>query len=134
MASIQDAIVALLEADETVAATAPGGLFPDVLSPAASLPALRYLTVDEVPVMASDGRTGTHRVRMQVDAFAYTRDAADSAADAVLAALCPQPNVRRSAAGFVIDGVVPELARNDFEQTTELYVRSWDFLVWGGAA
>ncbi len=132
MATIEEAIISLLESDAAVAAAAPGGVWPSVLPPAVEFPALRFLTVSDLAVMASDGPSGTHRVRMQLDAYGPTWPETSTLATAVFAALCPFPAARRVVGSVVIDGIVPELGRSGYETNTTLYSYSRDFIVWGG--
>lgn len=134
MASVEESIVSILESDAAVTAAAPGGIWPRVLPTGVTLPALRFLTPSDMPVIASDGRTGTHKTRVQVDACARSWGEALALEQAVMAALCPTPNVRRTVNGYVIDGVIPDLGRDDFETATKLYLRGRDFFVWGGLA
>lgn len=141
MASLQEAVVSILNADAAVVAAAPGGIHPDVLPPGVSFPAIRFITVSDLPGGQSfDGPGGTFRVRMQFDSFADNWPATNTVAAAVLAALCPDNpvggharTVSVSGTPVTVQGALPQLAHSEYEGTTTLYKHSRDFIVWGGA-
>ena len=132
MASLEEAVVSILETDSAVSAAATGGVWPVVLPPSVEFPALRLTTVSDLPVMQSDGPTNTSKVRIQIDSFSTLWEEAKGLEARVLAALCPYPNVRRVVDGMTVDGVIPELGRTRYETNTKLYMFSRDFVVWGG--
>ena len=132
MASLEEAIVAILEADPAVSSGAPGGVWPNVLPPAVTFPAIRFTTVSDVPVMQTDGPSNTSHVRMQIDAFSELWTVSKAIELAITAALCPSPNVRRTVVSMVVDGILPDTGRVRYEQNTKLYMYSRDFIVWGG--
>jgi len=131
MTSIEEATVTLVKSDPTFASLCAGGLHPSRIPNEAPLPAARFFTVSDVALQVSDGPDAAHRVRIQFDIIADSWRAPKNIDAALLAVLCPSPNVRRTVGEVVIDGVLPDIGRERYEPNTGSFMFSRDVVVWG---
>ena len=100
--------------------TAAGNnVFAVVLPNSATRPAITYQRIASVPVNSLAGSSGLDRVRMQIDCWAGTYQAAAELAEAVRTLM--------AAAGF---GGLLDTDRSEFEVETKLYRFSSDYFVW----
>ena len=85
---------------------------------------------------SSEGRTGIEVHRLQLDAYASSRELADNLLDAATLVLCPDPRYSKFSFRRVVNGVEIQAVREDptpgaptYERDTRLYRRSLDFKV-----
>ena len=129
------AIKALLLADAAVAELVAGRVYPDVMPARATLPGLT-LVMTTWPIGAiqtSEGQSGLEAHRLQLDAYATSREGADGLMEAASGALCPKdaPPAPRIFGGIEIQAVreTPSGGAPTYEHETNLYRRSLDFKV-----
>jgi selenocysteine-specific translation elongation factor len=103
-----------LTANAGVTALVSGRIFPQVIPQGCTMPAIRYLVVDDLPLNSVDGFTSHLRIaRVQADAYARTYLAAHAVADAIEGAL-------RSVVGPDFAALVVS-RRDGYEDETELH-------------
>jgi hypothetical protein len=82
-------------------------------------PAITYQVITEAPINSFQGSSGLDRVRLQIDSWAKTYDAALQLEDQIRPLM--------EAAGFK---GLRETRRSEFEEDTKLYRVSADYWVW----
>jgi hypothetical protein len=117
----------LVTSDASVAALAADRVYTEVLPQGPTVPALVFTEVAGGDDVALDGPTGARSRRVQVDAWAATREEATSLALAAKAALAGHVG---AAAGLCVDGVFFLTERWDYDAETRLYRTSADFKIW----
>ena len=136
LADIRPALRAYLLADPTIS-TAVGGtrIYPTVMPQGVKATSIVYNVISEITDHHTQGPSGLVMVRMQIDAYAQTTDAADALARAVkeridgfsglmaYGSASPQDSV-------TVQGVFSETARTGYEPDAELFRSSRDFLIW----
>lgn len=134
--TIEEAIRDHLVADAGVDAIVDGRVWQLVLPEHGTLPAVRIQLIDEPRELHLRGIDNARLIRMQADSFvgitgADPYNAAVSLADAVEAALTPEPFTAGSSPGFFVMSVKPDDRRPFFEETPQKLVRmQQDFLIW----
>jgi uncharacterized protein DUF3168 len=135
LADIRPALRAYLLADATIA-TAVGGarVFPTVMPQGVQATSIVYNVISEVTDHHTQGPSGLVMVRVQIDAYALTTDAADSLARAVKERIdgtsglwtygsdSPQDAV-------TVQGVFAETARTDYQADPILFRSSRDYMI-----
>ena len=121
----------LLTSDAGVAPLVGDRVYTEVLPQAGGVPALVFTEVSGDDDVALDGPTGTRSRRVQVDAWAATREASSSLGLAAKAALAGHAG---AAAGFALEGVFLLTERWDFDTESRLYRTSQDYEIWTAGA
>lgn len=131
MPTVGEQVVAKLAADATVAGLVAGRVYPNTMPEGATLPAIVYQVVSDVPQNSFDGTTSTRlkQARLQVDCYARPSSAggggylqAHAVADAVEAVI---GNLSDPAFNATL-----ELSRDLYDNATEYHRVSMDFSVW----
>ncbi len=121
------AIRKVLAADPSVAALVGDRIAPPPVVQASTMPAVTYQRISTVEPVDLDGMPGLCRIRLQVDCWAPTQDAAEELAEAVKAKLRGFSGTveGRSIKGVFVDG------ENDapYEPDVKLHRVSADYLV-----
>jgi hypothetical protein len=139
LADIRPALRAYLLADATISSAVGGTRIHPVVLPQGSatpkVPALVHNVISEITDHHTQGASGLVMVRIQVDSYALTTDAADALARAVKERLdgfagvmtygsaSPQDSV-------TVQGIFADTARTDYQDETKFFRASRDFLVW----
>ena len=133
MSDVLSAAVAKLKATAGVSALVAARIAVDTAPPSWALPMVLLSRVSTVPVNQLTGNPSDFQSRLQVDAYATTRVAAGSLADAIAAAL----REWRDLVGTPNIHSAKELLRHDFTELDEdgtgepvAYRTSIDFSVW----
>jgi len=121
----------LLTSDAGVAALAADRVYTEVLPQGPAVPALVFTEVAGDEDVALDGPTGTRSRRVQVDAWAATREEATSLGLAAKAALSGHAG---AAAGLEVEGVFLLAERWNYDAETRLYRTSQDYEIWTSGA
>jgi hypothetical protein len=136
LADIRPALRAYLLADNAIS-QAVGGvrIYPTVLPQGIKAPSIVYNVISEITDHVTTGASGLVMVRMQLDAYATTPDAADELARAVKLRIDgfsgPMPYGSNSPPDAVeVQGIFAETARSGYQPEPELYRSSRDFLIW----
>lgn len=117
---VESEIIAVLAAsDSPFPTSAENKVYALVLPDDATMPAITYQRISNVPVDDLSGHSGLDHVRMQVDCWAETYAAAKELAKEVRAIM--------TAAGFK---ALLATDRDDYEPDTQRYRASSDYLVW----
>lgn len=151
---IEAAVYSLLKKDETLASLLYGQLiggasavgyriYPDLMAQGTLLPALAFFEVSDVLQSTTEG-PALQTARIQVDAYATTKDVATSLRIAVDNALCPrqrigQEHMRRTVVldageSILVHGIFPHVGHAGYENQTKLYRRGRDYMVTASAA
>jgi hypothetical protein len=117
----------LLASDAGVAALAADRVYTEVLPQSPVMPAVVFTAVAGGEDVALDGPTGARSRRVQVDAWAATREEATSLGLAAHAALAGHVG---AAAGLSVEGVFFLTERWDYDAETRLYRTSQDWEIW----
>jgi hypothetical protein len=135
LADVRPALRANLLADGTIS-TAVGGtrIHPTVLPQGVKASSLVFNVISEITDHTTQGASGLVMVRVQIDAYAQTTDAADALARAVKERIdgfsgewtygssSPPDTVE-------IQGVFSDTARTDYQSETELFRVSRDYRI-----
>lgn len=118
MAQIEALLVGRLTGDSAVAALVGGRVHPDRLPQTTTYPALRYVVVDRVEVLAKPRVTTLRivRARVQIDCYASTYGQVKALAAAVKAAIYAW---NATDDGVIGARVVDESDANDDEETMQ---------------
>ncbi len=81
--TIEEAILARLEADATVTSVLDGRIYPQQVQQGASFPAASYQNAGTRQAVTLDGLTDHYETRLKVDTYGLTYASAKAAADAV---------------------------------------------------
>jgi uncharacterized protein DUF3168 len=135
LADIRPALRAYLLSDATIAAAVGGTrVHPTVLPQGVKLTSIVFNVISEVTDHHMQGASGLVMVRMQIDAYAQTTDAADALARAVKERIdgvhgtwtygsdSPQASV-------MVQGCFAETARTDYQSDAELFRSSRDYMI-----
>jgi hypothetical protein len=117
----------LLTSDADVAALAADRVYTEVLPQSPVVPAVVFTEVAGGDDVALDGTTGASSRRVQVDAWAATREETTLLALAAKTALAGHVG---AAAGLSVEGVFFLTERWDYDAETRLYRTSADFEIW----
>lgn len=136
---IRPALRAYLLGDSEIAATVTAGsvtrLYPILLPQGITLPSIVYSLITEGTDYHMQGPSGLVQVRMQIDCWALTADAAVALANLVKDRLSglrgtvafgsesPQEEI-------IIRGVFHDQGRDDYDPIPKLYRRQCDYLIW----
>lgn len=132
MRDIRSALRTFLLADPTVSGLVGGQRVHPVRLPQDQVePSVVYNSISESGDYSMSGDSGLGRVRMQVDAWAQTSDAATLLANAVYDRLT---GARDTVDSVSIHGAFLDSGRDDYDDVTKLYRRSRDFIIWYGAS
>ncbi len=142
MIVIQPAIKALLLEAAPVSERVGGSrIYPDVMPQYTKLPGPTLVMTSWIisTDQASDGPTGFEAHRLQLDAYAQTRQEAEELMEASAEALSPRASgtpLRRVVDGVEVQAVreTPSAGSPTYEKETNLYRRSLDFMVHAGRA
>jgi len=98
-------------------------------------PSVVYVKVSETGDYHLAGDSGLGQVRMQVDSWAQNADAATDLANAVYDRLTGAKSIVGTSSDFVdIRGAFLANGRDDYDDITQLYRVSRDFIIWYGAS
>ena len=131
MAVIEEALVALLEADAGVSALVGNRIYPIVIPDGASLPAIAYQRISGPRAETMDGPSGLAWPRFQITSVAETVSEAIALANAVRHAL---DGYSGTVLGVVIDSILILNESTAFNTSVADEGESWlvmqDFRVW----
>lgn len=120
--SFEADLKAHLAADTAIAAQVGERITPQPLAEGGTKPAITYAVVADAPQTDLDGADGElNNVRVQIDCWAATHDAAKSLAELV------RVRMKTAAATF---HAVPGSAFEDYEPVTKLHRMTRDFSCW----
>ena len=135
LAGIRPALRAYLLADPTIASAVGGTrVHPVVLPQGVKATSLVYNVISEITDHHTQGPSGLVMVRMQLDAYAQTTDAADALARAVKERIDGFAGVWTYGASSPSDavevqGVFADTARSDYQSDPELFRSSRDYRI-----
>jgi hypothetical protein len=121
MATVGETVRTALVGNVGVTALVVGRIFPNVIPQGVSMPAIRYLVVDDVPMNVLAGNASRRSARVQIDAYAKKYLDAHAVADAVAGAV-------GTLSGPAVTAVVID-RRDGYEDETELHRVSMDVSV-----
>jgi hypothetical protein len=134
VADIRAAVRAFLLADEGIAAAVGERIFPLLLPQGERRASIVYTVISELSDPTMTGPSGLSRVRMQVDCWAPSADAADALGRAVEARLDgyqgPMTGEGSPAESVAVQGAFLDDERDDYDGEADLYRASRDFIVW----
>jgi hypothetical protein len=126
--TLTTAVVTRLRTEAATAALLGSRIYPLVLPQAPMLPALAYTRISQGEQFTSNGPSGLRRVRIQLDCYAETYDAARALADAVRNAL---NGWRDLSLGVQVAKLAPDSEQDLHEDEVGSYRVTMDFLVHG---
>jgi hypothetical protein len=130
VATVAEQLVAKLNADGAVTALVSGRIYPSTLPQAATLPAIVYTVVSDVPENSLDGTVATRLRSARVQVDCYARNSADGggylASHAVADAV---ENVIGNLSDPSLNST-PADKRDLFDNETTYFRVSMDFIVW----
>ncbi len=132
MRDIRPALRTFLLADPTVSALVGGSRIHHIRLPQDQVePSVVYIKISEFGDYNLAQDSGLGHVRMQIDAWAQTSDAATQLANAVYD--------RLTGANTTMDtvkvlGAFLDSGRDDYDGVTRMYRSSRDFMIWYGAS
>jgi hypothetical protein len=135
LADIRPALRAYLLGDATIAAAVGGTrVFPTVLPQGVKATSIVYNVISEVTDHHTQGPSGLVMVRVQVDAYALTTDAADALARAVKERIDGFAGVWAYGSSsppdsVEIQGCFADTARTDYQSDAELHRVSRDYRI-----
>ena len=131
MAVIEEALVAILQADATVSGLVNDRIYPLVAPVGAELPAITYQRISGVRMETLQGPTGLAAPRFQFSCLANTYSQAKSLANAVRQAL---DGYSGTVNGVVIDSILCKNEQDGFnaadDENEESYLVYVDMTVW----
>jgi hypothetical protein len=136
MKDISAAIRAILLADPAVSAAVGGvRVYPGILPQGVTLPSIVQNLITEAIGYHMQGDDGLIRSRMQIDAWALTRDLAVSLANLSFETLSGYSGIvtfgtNSPQISMVIGGVFHDQGRDDYDPTTKMFVRRRDYFFW----
>lgn len=130
---MEETIIAFLLADPALAALIGDRLTPGVRTQGASLPALVFNLISDLPDYTNDGPSGLAQARIQLDAYGETYAQAKAVQRATAARVS---GLRVTIGGWAIQGVFQQNARDTFTHDAPEKIPgvSTDFIVWANAA
>jgi hypothetical protein len=135
LADIRPALRAYLLADATISAAVGGTrIYPTVMPQGVKATSAVYNVISEISDHHTQGPSGLVMVRMQVDAYALTTDAADALARAVKERIDGFAGVWTYGASsppdaVEVQGIFADTARTGYQSDAQLYRSSRDYLI-----
>ena len=136
LADIRPALRAFLLSDADISAAVGGSrIHPSVMPQGQTAASIVYSVISEITDHTTTGPSGLVMVRMQIDAYALTTDAADALARAVKERIDGFSGVMTYGSsspqdGVNVQGCFSESARTGYEADSELFRSSRDYLIW----
>ena len=131
MATIEEALVAVLKGNGTVAGYVSARIYPSVAPQGATKPHIVYTAVSNAPEHTHDEVQDTFRPRVQFSCIGASYASAKTLAKAVVAAL---RYYNGTASGVQIDAILGQNEVDTFvmaaDQSQSSYITTVDFLVW----
>jgi hypothetical protein len=134
MKDIRPALRAYLLADPTISSLVGGVRVHSSRMPQNQVaPSIVYAKVSEVGDYNMAGDSGLGQVRMQVDSWAQSNDAATQLANAVYDRLSGFRNtITFDSNSLDVKGTFLTLGREDYDSTMQMFRVSRDFIIWYG--
>jgi len=129
MASIEESLVALVTATPTITTllgTSPVRFYPLRKPQGAALPVVAYQRISTVRYSSHGGYSSLATSRIQLTVWAASYGSGKAVSDALRRALL---GYRGTVGGVRIDGLLPAGERDDFEPTTQEWLRMIDFRI-----
>lgn len=124
--TIEEALKAHLNSSVTLVSNR---VYPVVLPPAATLPALAYLKVSNVPLYAHDGDAGLPAVRFQFDIWASTYSSLQAVKAQLMTALSGYRGTMGGVGGVTVGSSFLVGEQDDYEPETSRYREMLDFII-----
>ena len=125
MATIEEALVAILNANAAFNALVAGRLYPSFIPQTAARPAVAYQRISHIEAMAHTGYAGMAQTRVQFTIDAQTYASAKAVAAALRAAV---RGYRGTAAGVTIGAAFVETENDGYSDTTQTPVVRTDVI------
>ena len=126
MSLIEDALVNLIKADADLKGVISTRFYPVIMPQNTSFPAMTYLRISGVRQQSHGGASGLAFARFQFDAWAKRYDDARDASEKLRLII---EGYSGTVLGVVINGILMLNERDGYENDTELYRVSTDYLV-----
>jgi hypothetical protein len=135
MKDIRPALRAFLLGDPTVSSLVGGVRVHSSRLPQNQVePSVVYVKVSEVGDYNMAGDSGLGQVRMQIDSWAQSNDAATQLANAVYDRLSGlRDTISFDSSSIDVKGTFLALGREDYDSTMQMFRVSRDFTIWYGA-
>jgi Protein of unknown function (DUF3168) len=136
MKDIRPALRTYLLADPTISGLVGGVRIHNVRLPQNQVePSIVYVKVSETGDYHMAGDSGLGQVRMQIDSWAQNGAAATELANAVYDRLSGAKTlIDYDSETLVMKGAFLENGRDDYDEVSQLYRSSRDFIIWYGAS
>lgn len=129
MPFVDDTLVTLIKAAPAITGiigTNPTKFYPDTIGDA-TRPAMAYQRIDDVREKSLKGDSNLARARFQITVFAKTSQQRQTAIGALRATL---EGYSDRNAGGLIDNILFDAARNQYDPATKDYLSFVDFIIW----
>lgn len=129
MPFIEETITTLVKAAPaltTIIGTNPTKFYPDTIG-SATRPAMAYQRIDDIRQKSLKGDSNLARARLQLTVFATTANQRQTLIAALRATL---EGYSDRISGGVIDSILYDDARNQYDPLTKDYLSFVDFIVW----